>query len=199
MSALQSFNHNRSFISFQDLFKVMAFVTSVHVNPLVFALASLALLSMVRSAAISMSVSQFSNLVELYSLKTDISSSNEFMKFDCFCQVHKVSVYYCITSPRGSAGAGGCGWWIAIKRFWSSCHMQSRVSLNLSWLLYAGSSGCLTASGSPRETVASELWVLSLLISVCSGSSVWISKPLSRGQPLPPWWVAIACILYVVQ
>ena len=48
----------------------MTSVTNVHINPLNFTLVSLALLSLVRSAAISMSVSQFSSLVELCSLKT---------------------------------------------------------------------------------------------------------------------------------
>ena len=61
-------------------------------------------------------------------------------------------------------------------------HLFLLVSaINPSWLLYTGSSGCPTASGPPGATVASELWVLSLLISVCSGSSVRISKLLSRG------------------
>ena len=56
-------------------------------------------------------------------------------------------------------------------------------AINLSWLSYTGSLGCPTASGPPRATVASELWVLSLSISACSGSSVRISKPLSKGWP----------------
>ena len=125
---LQSFNCNRSLISSQDLFEVMVSVTSVCIKPHDLALASLDLLSLVRSAAVSMSVSPSSNLVESCSLKTGISCSKEFVRLDCFCVVHKVSVYHCITSPRGSAGAGGCGWWIAIKRFWSSHCIQSRVS-----------------------------------------------------------------------
>ena len=49
----------------------------------------------------------------------------------------------------------------------------------------------------PKATVASELWVMSLLISACSVSSVRTSKPLSMGCPVPPWWVAIACVFYV--
>ena len=109
ISALQSFSHNRSLMSSQDLFEVMASVTSVHVKPCDFALESLALLSLVRSVAISMSVSQASNLVESCSLKTGISCSKEFVRLDCFCMEDKVSVDCCITSPRGSAGAGGCG------------------------------------------------------------------------------------------
>ena len=126
--ALRSFSHNRSFISSQDLFEVMASVTSVCIKPLDFALASLALLSLVRSTVVSMSVSQSSNLVESCSVKTAISCSKEFVRLDCFCVEQKVSVYCSITSPRGSVGVGGCGWWMAINRFLSSCCMQYRVS-----------------------------------------------------------------------
>ena len=189
-------------MSSQDLFEMMASVTSVNSKPLDFTLARLALLSLVRSDAISMSVSQSSNLVESYSLKTGISYSNKFVRLDCFYMVHKVSIYCHITSPRGSAGAGGCGWRMAIKRFWSSHCMWSKVSsgcpspaatpwhksfislvsaVNLSWLWYTKSLGCATASELPRTTVVSELCMLSLLISACSASSSRISKPLSTG------------------
>ena len=58
ISALQSFNLSRSFISSHDLFEGIASVTSVHVKPHAFALVNLALLSLVRSAAISMPRSQ---------------------------------------------------------------------------------------------------------------------------------------------
>ena len=44
---------NRSFVSSQDLSKLMASVTNVHVNPLQFTLASLALLSLERSATVN--------------------------------------------------------------------------------------------------------------------------------------------------
>ena len=88
--------------------EVMPTVTSVHVNPLDFVLASLPLLSLVRSAAVLMSVSQSSNLIESCSLKTGISCSKKCVRLDCFCVVHKVCVYCCITSVRGSADAGGC-------------------------------------------------------------------------------------------
>ena len=108
----------------------MASVTNVHVNPLNFALASLALLSLVRSAAVSMSINYSSSLVELCSLKTAISCSSEFIRFDCLCVVHKVSVYCHITSLRGLVGVGGDGGWSAIERFCSSCSMQSKVSPN---------------------------------------------------------------------
>ena len=109
ISALQSFGLNRSFISSHVLFEEMASVPSVYLKPCDFAFASLALLSLVRSAAISMSVSQSLNLVESCSLKTGISYIKEFVRLDCFCVEHKVSVYWCNTSLRGSAGAGGCG------------------------------------------------------------------------------------------
>ena len=92
ISALQSFSLNRSFISSQDLFDVMASVTSVHIKPLEFTLASLTLHSLVRSAAISMSVSQSSSLVKSCSLKTGISCSKDFVRLRCFCMEHKVSV-----------------------------------------------------------------------------------------------------------
>ena len=67
--SIASFSCNKSFILSQDLSDSMASVTNVHVNPLNFALASLAGLSFVRSAAVSMSGNHSSSLVELYSLK----------------------------------------------------------------------------------------------------------------------------------
>ena len=109
ISALQSFSLNRSFISSHDLFEEITSVTSVHDKSHDFALASLVLLSLVRSAAVSMSVSQSSNLVESCSFKTYISCIKEFDRLDCFCVEHNVSVYWCNTSPKGSSGAGGCG------------------------------------------------------------------------------------------
>ena len=87
----------------------MASVTNVHVSPLNVALASLAQLSFARSAAVSMSVSHSSNFVELYSLKTAMSCSNEFVRFVCFCVVHKVFVYWHTTSLKVSAGVSGGG------------------------------------------------------------------------------------------
>ena len=101
----------------------MAYVTNVHVNPLNFALVSLALLSLVRSAVVLMSINHSSSLVESCSLKTAISCSSEFIRLDCFCVVHKVSVYCCITSLKGSVGVGEGGGWRAIERFGSSHSM----------------------------------------------------------------------------
>ena len=52
ISALQSFNIKRFFISSHDLFEEITSVTGVHVKPHDFALVSLALLLLVRSAAV---------------------------------------------------------------------------------------------------------------------------------------------------
>ena len=95
----------------------MVFVTNVHVNPLNFALVSLALLSPVRSAAVLMSISHSFSLVESCSLKTAMSYNSEFIRFDYFCMVHKVSVYCHITSLKVSVGVGGGGGWRTIERF----------------------------------------------------------------------------------
>ena len=69
ISALQIFSLNRSFISSKDLFEEITSVTSVYIKPCNFALGNPALPSLVRSATISMSRSQSSNLVESCSLK----------------------------------------------------------------------------------------------------------------------------------
>ena len=88
----------------------MASVTNVHVNPLDFALASLAYLSFVKYAAVSMSVSHSSNFVELYSLKTAMSCSNVLVRFVCLFLCGTQGVVYChITSLKGSVGVGGGG------------------------------------------------------------------------------------------
>ena len=128
ISVLQSFSLNRSFITSHDLFENIASVTSVCVKPCDFTLASHAVLSLVRSAAVSMSMSQSSNLVESCSLKTGISCVKEFVRLNSFCMEKKVSAYRNNTYPRGSAGAGGCGCWMAIDKFWSFHCMWSRVS-----------------------------------------------------------------------
>ena len=50
---LHSLSHSKSFISSQELSELIASVTSIWVNPLDLAFASLAQLSLVRSAAVS--------------------------------------------------------------------------------------------------------------------------------------------------
>ena len=116
----------------------MASVTSVCIKPLDFTLTSLALLSLMRSAAVSMSVSQSSNLVESCSLKTGMFSNKEFVRLDCFCIEHKVSVYCSITSPRGSAGAGGVadGWQLTDSEVHAVCSQRSQLVVLLQLLLF---------------------------------------------------------------
>ena len=109
ISALQCFSLNRSLISSHDLFEEITSMISVCIKPHDFTLASLALFSLVRSAAISMPMSQSSNLVESCSLKTGIFCNKEFVRLDYFCKEHKLSTYWHNTSPKGLAGAGGCG------------------------------------------------------------------------------------------
>ena len=87
-----------------------------------------ALLSLVRSAAVSMSISHSSSLVELCSLKTAMSYSNGLVRFDCFCVVHKMFVYCLITSLKGSVGVGGGVDEVLSRDFEVHIHsMQSKV------------------------------------------------------------------------
>ena len=90
---LQSLSCSKSFISSKDLSELIASVTNVGVNPLDLAFASLAQLLFVRAAAVSISISQSSNFVESYSLKTAVSCNNELVRFVFFCVVHKVSMF----------------------------------------------------------------------------------------------------------
>ena len=84
---------SKSFISSQDFSELIASETNVRVNPLDLASASLAQLSLVRSAAVFISINHSSNFVESYSLKTVMSCSSELVRFVCFCVVCSVSVY----------------------------------------------------------------------------------------------------------
>ena len=151
-----------------------------------------------------------------------MSCSNKLVRFVCFCVVDKVFMYCCITSPKGLDGIGGGGGWSTIERFCSShsrwsklsagcpspastCQHKSFISLmravNLSWLLYIGSSGWPSASGPPKATIASEWSVLPLLLSMSMGYCISVLRLmlLSWGCPAPPWWVAIECVSYIVQ
>ena len=151
-----------------------------------------------------------------------MSCSKDFVRFVCFCIVHKVSVYWHITSPEGSVGVGGGCVWSARERFCSSHSMWSRISVawpfpvsthwcklfisfvstvNLACLVDISSSGWPSVSGPPTATVVSEPMVLLSLLTkpvIHSLSSMWRLMSLCIGHPVPPWWVAIACVLYVV-
>ena len=106
MLALHTLSLSKTLISSHGFSELIASMTNVWVSPVDFALASLAWLLLVRLAAVSKSVNHSSNFVESYSLKIAMSYSSEFVRFVYFCVVHSVSVYWCITSPKGSVGAG---------------------------------------------------------------------------------------------
>ena len=178
-------------------------------------------LSLVRSAADSISISHSSNFVESYSLKTAMSCSSELVRCVCFCMVHNVLGYWCITSLKGSVGVGvevGCGWSMK-ERFCSSHSMLSKPSaswpswapthwckscnslvsaVNLAWLQGISSLRWPSAYDPPKAMVLSEPLVLSLSLSgpvfMPSVSSMWSSMSLSMGHLVPLWWVAIMCI-----
>ena len=121
-------SHSKSFISSKELSELIASITNVWFKPLDLPLVSLDQLSLVRSAAVSISVNQSSNFVESYSLKTVMFCSKKFVRIICFCVVHKVLVYWHITSPKGSLGIGeGCGCSVR-ERFCSSLSIQSKLS-----------------------------------------------------------------------
>ena len=92
----------------------MASVTTVCFIPLNFALVSLALLSLVRSAAVSMSDGHSSSFVESCVLKTAMFCSSELVRFNYFCGIHKVFV---LLLQKGSVDVGVGGGWSAIDRF----------------------------------------------------------------------------------
>ena len=121
MLALHSLSLSKSLISSHVFSELIASVTKVHVSPLDFALASLPWISLVRSAVVSISVNHFSNFVESCSLKMAMSYSREFVRFVCFCAVHRVSIYWHITSLNGSVGPWGeAGCALSIRERFSS-------------------------------------------------------------------------------
>ena len=133
MLALHCLSLCKSLISSHSFSEFIASVTKVWVSPLDFALASLAQLSLVRSAAVSKSVNHSSNFVETCSLKMAMSCSREFVKFICFCVVHSVSVYWHATSLNGSVGA-----WVevscilSVREIFCSSHSMQSMQSNLS-------------------------------------------------------------------
>ena len=131
MLALHSLSLIKSLISSHVFSELIASMTNVWDDPVDSALASLAQLSLVKSVAFSQSVNHSSNFAELCSLQTAMSCSSEFVRSVCFCVVHNVSVYWHITSPKGSEGAEvevRCALSMT-ERFCSSHSMQSNPSL----------------------------------------------------------------------
>ena len=90
------------------------------------ACASLVLLSSVRSVAVSISINQSSNYVKSLPLNVGISWIKVFAKVVCFWAEHRVSVYCCNTSSRGSGGAEGQ---IVSDNLWSSHSKQCIASI----------------------------------------------------------------------
>ena len=85
-----------------------------------------------------------------------MSCNSELVRFDCFCVVHKVSVYCCVTSPMGSVDVGGGGGWSAIEVLRSSHSMQSKVSV-----------GCFSPASTHWWKCLSPLWVLLIYCNCC--------------------------------
>ena len=123
MSVLHSLSLSKSLISSHVFSELLASMTKVHVSPLDYALGSLAQLSLVRSAAVSISINLSSYFVESCSLKMAMSCSRESVRFACFCVVHSLSVYCCTTLQNGCVDAGvEVGFALSVrKRFCSSC------------------------------------------------------------------------------
>ena len=168
--------------------EVIVSMINMCVHPLDFALVSLAQLSLVRSAAVSISVNHSSNFVESCSLKMAMSCSSEFVRFVCFCVLHSLSMYWCTTCLNSSMGAGVEGIHVvnARERFCSTLSrwsMQSNPSVGWpsptstysckwlislvsnfksAWLLDRGSLRWPFASAPPKATIVSELCSLSL-------------------------------------
>ena len=190
-------------------------------------LASLAQLSLVRSAAISKSVNHSSSFAESFSLKMAMSCSSEFVRFVCFCVVHNMTVYWHITSPKVYEGAGvevnctlnmregfcsSCCMLSNLSTGWASptsiCHHKLLISLvcmvTFAWLLCRMLLRWSSASNPPKAIVVPDLFMLSLSllgpISMPPMSSTWKSRSLSSPVcPVSLWWVVIASILYVMQ
>ena len=97
----------KSLISSKFLSELSASDISIHIKPFDFACANLVLLLLVKSEAVLISINQSYNCKVSLPLNIVISWSRVFTKDVFFCAVHKVSVYCCKTSSRGSGGADG--------------------------------------------------------------------------------------------
>ena len=210
ISELQVFNHNKSLILSQGLPDMIASVIKVCVKPFDLSWASLGLLSAVRSAAMSISTSQSSKCVVSCSLNTGIYCSKEVVRLVCFLAEHRVFMQCHIISPKGSVGAGG---WSAIESFCSLHSMWLKVTVGCPspiWTHRCKSSIslvrsvsfvgllCLRSSNWTVSAVVKSL-VSSMLVSVVFWVSLVMPMSPFKGHLKPPWWLAIAWVLYVLQ
>ena len=223
MLALHSLILSKSLILSIFFSELIASMTKVCGNPLDFALASLAQLSLVRSTAVSISVKYSSNFVESCLLKMAMSWRREFVRFICFCAVHSVSVYWYTTSLNGVVGVGAeAGCVLSVReRVCSSCSrwsMQSNPSagwpsqasthchklcislaamFKSAWLFSRRSLRQSSAFYPLKAIIVSELSAHALSSTFLT-SSTWQSRSLSA-CPALPCWVVIALVLYVAQ
>ena len=144
-------------ISSQDFPDVIASVIKVCVKPFDLPWASFVPLSVVRSAAVSMSTNQSYSSVASCPVKMDISCSKEFVKFVCFCTKHRVfmscfknfprlpflslnSLMQVIWFPSNSCYSSGIG---ILYIFKMSCIIRVKVLQNFNiciynWLFFSG-------------------------------------------------------------
>ena len=101
MSAFDIFKCRESLISSQLFCAIKASDINVLTSPHDLAWASLVLLLLVNSTALSMSVNQSSSCEESCPFKMGISCNKVFSRDVFFCAVHKVSVYQSSTFSMG--------------------------------------------------------------------------------------------------
>ena len=169
MLTLHSLSLSKSLIYPHVFSELMASMINVHVSPLDFALASLAWLSLVRSAVVSISINHSSYFVELCLLKMTMSCSREFVRYVCFCVAHSVSVYWHTTSPNAVLGLKSVVSWAwkrnsVVPNLGSLCGPVPLLA-DLLWLLFI---------------VISYLFLLQVCLSLpdCGEGDDWGSHPL---------------------
>ena len=163
ISELQIFKWSKSLIFSQFLPRVRASIIKVCVKPFDLASASLVLLSSVRLATVSISTNQ-SSVSNHYHWRLVYSGLVYLQNWVFFWAVHRVSMYCCSTSSRGSSSADGlstrdklftflaiysfrgsavsilcCKWFnslvMVFSVVWFSCSIFSKLSMFSWWYL----------------------------------------------------------------
>ena len=158
MLPLHSLSLSRSLISSHVFSELMASMANMCVNYLDFALASLAWLSLVRAAAVSISINHSSNFVESLFIEDGNVLQQGIVRSVCFCVVHRVSVY----------------WHTTLQMVLQVLGLKSVVP----WTWERDS--IVTALGSlcsPNPLLADLLWLLLIAISCCFLLWVCLSLP----------------------